>query len=800
MRNFLRFSFLGVLILSLVSCSMMIEDLKNCTKGSKYLVQHYQEIVAEYKMDDSEYKQTNLDADGKPVYAFFESETLRGEPGTLTNATPKSYDGFTSQSFEQEIIEEDESCVVKIYYNRKKVCVTVDIGDGMWNYSQKKLDDSVAADKTPRTVTKKFGSATDLDAWFESSGKKGCALTKFKLSDGSDIPVLPNTFPADDETYTAVWEEGKPTNYKVVHHFEKIGCPDNSIESDENYEVRSDLTATKQGVPENETQTQDSSVTVPGFTVKPHSEKEIAANGSTVVDIFYVRNPYVITVSTDEGLWNYDAWKSDKSVKQDTELKTLDGKFGSEIDWRILGSLKKTGMNLVGLKDDVTGETVSRKNLPQTMPAKNISYTAQWTKKSAVAYEVRFMTEKVGSTNSDDPKNYVLHSSDNSKTGTPEYFTEAVAKEIPGFTAKEIVQEEIKEDGTTQVNVYYTRDSYKIRFDLNGGYWNYLDYRDNKSLSPDSAAKDLTGKFEENVVLPDFSKIGKRANDFVGWKNLSDLKIYTIGELTTNFAKFNSSNVEFLAQWEKGEGFEYTVHHWFEKVDSKDSSNNSNYVLDDSLTQKELGEEIGDNTEAVAKTVEGFTSKSFSQKQIEADGKTVVDIYYTRNSSKFIFDANGGTIDGQSQVQVSGKFGSVFDSSTTPSATKSGWTFGGWTYNGKLVTNSNLQLENQSFAVEDKTFQAYWKSTVSVKTVTTFGDIGLVKNQTTDNVTCSVTLPIGYENENWTYKWYVDGVYTSDEKVFSRTNGILGKGVHTITLKATMNGQNFTARVTATVN
>lgn len=800
MRNLVKFFIFSVIAVPFVSCSMMIEDLKNCTKGSKYLVQHYREVVAEYEKTSTGYSQTNLDAGGEPVYELFETETLRGEPDTLTNATPKSYAGFVAKSFEQKNIEADESCVIKIYYNRKEVSVTVDIGDGMWNYVQKKADDSVMADKTPRTVTKKFGSsAAEFTEWLESSGKKGYSLTKFRLSNGSVIPVLPDIFSANDETYTAVWEEGKPVNYKVVHHFEKVECTDNSIESDENYELRSDLTATKQGVPENETQTQDSSVTVPGFTVKPHSEKEIAANGSTVIDIFYVRNPYVITVATDDGLWNYDVWKSDKTKPQETAPKNLNGKFGSVIDWSVLNSLKKTGMNLVGFKNAETGELVNRANLPSTMPSKNINYTAQWTKKSAVAYEVRFMTEKIGSANSDDPKNYVLHSSDNSKTGTPEYFTEAVAKEIPGFTAKEIVQEEIKEDGTTQVNVYYTRDSYKIRFDLNGGYWNYLDYRENKSLTPDSAAKDLTGKFEENVVLPDFSKIGKRSNNFIGWKNLSDLKIYTIAELSQNFAKFNSSNVEFQAQWEKGAGYEYTVRHWFEKVDSRDSNNNSNYVLNDVLTQKELGEEIGDNTEAVAKSVEGFTAKSFSQKQIEAGGKTVVDIYYTRNSSKFIFDANGGTIS-SGQAQVSGKYESVFDSSATPTATKSGWTFGGWTCNGKLVTNSDLQLENQSFEVEDKTFQAYWKSTVSVKTVTPFGDIVLVKNQDTGKVNCSVTLPIGYENENWTYKWYVDGVYTSDETVFSRTNEVLGKGVHTITLKATMNGQNFTARVTATVN
>ena len=167
-------------------------------------------------------------------------------------------------------------------------------------------------------------------------------------------------------------------------------------------------------------------------------------------------------------------------------------------------------------------------------------------------------------------------------------------------------------------------------------------------------------------------------------------------------------------------------------------------------------------------------------------------------SSKLIFDPNGGTVSTGSN-EVSGKYESRFNSDETPEVQRNGWTFGGWIYNGKLVSNSSNKIENESFGLENKTFFAYWKSTESVKTTTFFGDISLNKNQDAGKVTCSVSLPSGYESQNWSYKWYVDGVYVSDETEFTRTPQALGRGVHTITVRASMNGNSFTSRVTVTI-
>lgn len=53
-----------------------------------------------------------------------DTQTLRGEAGTLTNAAAKNYEGFVAKLFEQEKIRSDGSTVVKIYYDRIKPTVS----------------------------------------------------------------------------------------------------------------------------------------------------------------------------------------------------------------------------------------------------------------------------------------------------------------------------------------------------------------------------------------------------------------------------------------------------------------------------------------------------------------------------------------------------------------------------------------------------------------------------------------------------------------------------------------------------
>lgn len=59
----------------------------------------------------------NADDDG---YSYQESETKTGTAGAQTNATAKSYKGFTAQTITQGTINGDGSTIVNVYYKRNK--------------------------------------------------------------------------------------------------------------------------------------------------------------------------------------------------------------------------------------------------------------------------------------------------------------------------------------------------------------------------------------------------------------------------------------------------------------------------------------------------------------------------------------------------------------------------------------------------------------------------------------------------------------------------------------------------------
>lgn len=78
-------------------------------KNANYTVEHYKENI-----DDSNY-----------TIVSNATQTLSGTAYSLTNATAKSYTGFTVKEVEQKEINPDGSTVVKVYYNRVRYSFTI---------------------------------------------------------------------------------------------------------------------------------------------------------------------------------------------------------------------------------------------------------------------------------------------------------------------------------------------------------------------------------------------------------------------------------------------------------------------------------------------------------------------------------------------------------------------------------------------------------------------------------------------------------------------------------------------------
>jgi len=104
------------------------------------------------------------------------------------------------------------------------------------------------------------------------------------------------------------------------------------------------------------------------------------------------------------------------------------------------------------------------------------------------------------------------------------------------------------------------------------------------------------------------------------------------GTPLTDETVFNKNETVFATS--KIKGVKYKVEHWQENV------NDNEYSKVD--TEEKTGE-AGKNTDAKAKSYEGFTVQPVAQSLIKADSSTVVQIKYKRNTISLILNLDGGT-------------------------------------------------------------------------------------------------------------------------------------------------------------
>jgi len=174
----------------------------------------------------------------------------------------------------------------------------------------------------------------------------------------------------------------------------------------------------------------------------------------------------------------------------------------------------------------------------------------------------------------------------------------------------------------------------------------------NFAFAPVSKAYEIGKKaITDNDVVVSISKENKTYEVSVtrGEKTLVENTDYTLGEGAgqTSGSSYNYSipvtgkgnyTGEVMATWTAAI-VAYTVKHYQQNLADDD------YPTDATATEDKTGV-TGDETEAVAKVYTGFTAQAFSQKNIAADGSTVVSIYYTRNKHNVTLPAAvaGGSI------------------------------------------------------------------------------------------------------------------------------------------------------------
>ena len=368
------------------------------------------------------------------------------------------------------------------------------------------------------------------------------------------------TVPADDVTVTAIWSTRNDTVYTVRHFLE------NANDSEYAERVADETIETGR----TEWMTNAKAKNYKWFTAQSIEQKTIEWDGSTVVKVYYTRNSYTIN-------FNSDGW---------TAVSPITAKYGATVT--APENPTKTWYEFNWWSP----------NMPTTMPENGATLTAQWNA-STTTYTVEHKVQSL-----EDVNTYTLRESEVVEWIT-EWMTNAKAKDYSWFAADEISQVVINWDHSTIVPVYYTRQSYKLNYNVAG--WEEI--------------ASVTLKYQENIPLPTPSKQGY---EFVEWTNIPENN------------KMPANDVTLVAKWSPRTDTSYTVKHLTENL------NDGWYteVLSDRVVKLGTTEEL---TNATANTYAGFTVQPIKQKEIAWDSSTVVEVKYSRNSYTISFDSNWWT-------------------------------------------------------------------------------------------------------------------------------------------------------------
>ena len=345
--------------------------------------------------------------DGKYIEVEADVQTLTGTTGKNTEATAKTYTGFITPTVDQKPIAADGSTVIEIKYARKEITLTFNLAGG-----------AIDGKSDPVTGQGKY----------EAPITKPAKPTKTGYIFSGWNPELPEKFPAEDKTYTAQWARegdytitynlndgtdngGNPASYNVetatitlkpagrkgydfIGWYEKAdfssspvtqivkGSTGNKVfwakwepKTDTKYTVRHlqeglDGTYTKHGE-ETKTgttgkNTEATAKTYTGFiTPATVDQKPIAADGSTVIEIKYARKEITFTFNLAGG-----------AIDDESDPVVRKGKYEAPITKPV--NPKKDGYTFSGWNSE----------LPETFPAEDATYTAQWTKLHFVTFAV----------------------------------------------------------------------------------------------------------------------------------------------------------------------------------------------------------------------------------------------------------------------------------------------------------------------------------------------------------------------------------------------------------------------------
>ena len=335
----------------------------------------------------------------------------------------------------------------------------------------------------------------------------------------------------------------------------------------------------------------------------------------------------------------------------------------------------------------------------KVMPRENLALIAKWTPSTNTAYKVEHYWKNLA----DD--GYTLHETEK-KTGATGAATAAAAKSYPGFTAGTVTQRPIAADGSTVVKIYYTRNSYTLTWDMNGGTVNATGYTSG------------TVKFGAAITKPSADPT-KTGYTFAKWDKYTDGMTMPANNLTVK------------AQWKV---VNYSI--TYDLDGGTVEGNPNSYTVESNIALKNP-------------TKEGYTFAGWSGTDISGTEKAVTinnatgnreyTANWTANQYTITFDTNGGSkID-----PITQDYGTKITAPANPA--KEGYTFAGWS-----------ERIPETMPANNLTIKAKW--TINKYTITFDTDGGSEVKSITQNYGAAITAPANPAKEGYTFAGWDENI------------------------------------------
>ena len=531
-----------------------------------------------------------------------------------------------------------------------------------------------------------------------------------------------------NKTYTVTYHPAN-VGFTVNHYLQNV--------ADNNYTL--DKTEEVGGFTESEVG-DGLAETYPGFAALLYNTKaKVAADGSTVVEIYYDRNYYMMSFNLDGGYG----------------VEPIYARFGASVK---VENPTKPGYTFSGWEPQV----------PATVPAENTTYKAKWTPGES-GFTVVFWYENAN----DDGYSYAgsikpTNVAPGTKVNSGDYKNSAfTGRDDTHFTYNETKAETVtvKGDGSTVLNVYYTRNAYTLKFrELDCDKW----FMHTHSDVCYKVVKTITAKYQADIHGNFPIKDG---NNTIWWEVPDECKSFKPGTQLGSIDTMPGENITFTKDSSESGA---KIYYYVETLNGetgdttypKTGANAKNYKL-----YKTIDLEYSSNISLTYKEefhpITGFTQGE-SNPYLPKDGKVEMQqnnyLYYTRNSYKLkFFNYNGFVADKEQNVQYEAPLkGKDFTPAYPADLEANAYEFAGWYTTEGCFDGSEVKWDTAKMPAGDVVLYAKWAPKTHTVTTWLTADMKDVVNVGNSNVQkiahgSLATKPTDPTNGNYTFVgWFYE--------------------------------------------